>query len=634
MAAPQARFLIHGASPGCMSSGQKPIDVGGARNLTVDNLASTHSAETGKMLGLMKRIHVPVNGKNLAFHRIQANNSLWHMRQVNMFNNFQRQKCHFVHSSFHINKYASHFGPHLTQHRQLTASADLHAEVGEAGEASVMGQEGGSLLSNLLQYASVNLQVDDFWREIAYLALPAMMALAIDPTAQLMETAYVARIGPVELAAVGVSMSIFNLVTKLFNIPLINVTTSFVAEDDASTDVKCPTFQKEKAGHVFRVNEHLNESGDHARFETSSTKEVVTSKSKRQLLPAVSTALIVATLVGVVEAAILTLGAGPILNMMGVPVGSPMRVPAKQYLALRVIGAPAFVLAQTVQGVFRGFKDTKTPLYATMAGNTLNILLGPILIFFLGLGVSGAAIATVISQYFLAFLLLWNLSNEVVPVMPKISGLRLNRFLKSGCFLFGKTMAALAVPTFATSMAARQGAIAMAGHQILVQIWMSTSLISDSLGLAVQALLASAFARGNLQRVKCVTAQTLQICVGFGLSLGTVLFVSLGPISKLLTTDAAVQGVISNGTLFVAASQPLNALAFLFDGIYYGSSDFSYAAYSMMIVAGLSCMCIAMGSSFFGLSGIWIGLALFMAFRAISGFLRLGTASGPWQFLR
>lgn len=38
-------------------------------------------------------------------------------------------------------------------------------------------------------------------------------------------------IGPVELASAGVSISIFNIVSKLFNIPLLSVATSFVAED-------------------------------------------------------------------------------------------------------------------------------------------------------------------------------------------------------------------------------------------------------------------------------------------------------------------------------------------------------------------------------------------------------------------
>lgn len=38
-------------------------------------------------------------------------------------------------------------------------------------------------------------------------------------------------IGSVELASAGVSLSLFNIISKLFNIPLLSVATSFVAED-------------------------------------------------------------------------------------------------------------------------------------------------------------------------------------------------------------------------------------------------------------------------------------------------------------------------------------------------------------------------------------------------------------------
>lgn len=34
-----------------------------------------------------------------------------------------------------------------------------------------------------------------------------------------------------ELASAGVSVSIFNIISKLFNVPLLSITTSFVAED-------------------------------------------------------------------------------------------------------------------------------------------------------------------------------------------------------------------------------------------------------------------------------------------------------------------------------------------------------------------------------------------------------------------
>ena len=103
----------------------------------------------------------------------------------------------------------------------------------------------------------------DYRSELLILAAPAILGQAIDPLAQLMETAYIGRLGAgkkinlmilrpithsfilffminfcmliikgvVELASAGVSVSIFNIISKLFNVPLLSITTSFVAED-------------------------------------------------------------------------------------------------------------------------------------------------------------------------------------------------------------------------------------------------------------------------------------------------------------------------------------------------------------------------------------------------------------------
>jgi Na+-driven multidrug efflux pump len=43
---------------------------------------------------------------------------------------------------------------------------------------------------------------------------------------------------------------------------------------------------------------------------------------------------------------------------------SPMRAPAEQFLTLRALGAPPIIVALAAQGAFRGFLDTRTPLYA------------------------------------------------------------------------------------------------------------------------------------------------------------------------------------------------------------------------------------------------------------------------------
>ena len=64
------------------------------------------------------------------------------------------------------------------------------------------------------------------------------MALAADPIASLIDTAYIGRLGAVELAAVGVSIAIFNQASRITIFPIVSVTTSFVAEEDTMEKLK------------------------------------------------------------------------------------------------------------------------------------------------------------------------------------------------------------------------------------------------------------------------------------------------------------------------------------------------------------------------------------------------------------
>lgn len=59
-------------------------------------------------------------------------------------------------------------------------------------------------------------------------------------------------------------------------------------------------------------------------------------------------------------------------------------------------------------------------------------------------------------------------------------------FHGAGGYLLARTIAILLVMTLATSMAARQGVVQMAGHQICLQVWLAASLLSDSIALAGQ----------------------------------------------------------------------------------------------------------------------------------------------------
>lgn len=80
-------------------------------------------------------------------------------------------------------------------------------------------------------------------------------------------------------------------------------------------------------------------------------------------------------------------------------------------------------------------------------------------------------------------------------------------------------------------------------------------------------------------------------------------------------------------------TQPVNALAFIFDGLHYGVSDFAYSAWSMMVIGAMSSAFLLFAPSVFGLAGVWSGLTLFMGLRMLAGFFRLNWKTGPWWFL-
>ncbi|KAL5227450.1 hypothetical protein ABZP36_015715 [Zizania latifolia] len=296
------------------------------------------------------------------------------------------------------------------------------------------------------------LKLDDLGAEVLRIAVPASLALTADPLASLIDTAFIGRIGSVEIAAVGVSIAVFNQVMKVCIYPLVSVTTSFVAEEDSilsKADAVAGEDEGDAKGHTASAVADLEKqqapsSGqkvDADPAETNVEKAAAGSaagaggrggRSKRRFIPSVTSALMVGAFLGLLQAVFLVAAGKPLLRVMGVKQGSPMLIPALRYLVVRSLGAPAVLLSLAMQGVFRGFKDTKTPLYATVVGDLANIALDPILIFTCRFGVVGAAIAHVISQYLITLIMLCKLVRKVDVVPYSLKSLKFGRFLGCG----------------------------------------------------------------------------------------------------------------------------------------------------------------------------------------------------------
>ncbi|KAE8704660.1 MATE efflux family protein isoform 2 [Hibiscus syriacus] len=569
------------------------------------------------------------------------------------------------------------------------------------------------------------LKKDELGIEIANIGLPATFALMADPIASLIDTSFIGRIGAVELASVGVSVAIFNQVSRITMLPLVSITTSFVAEEEATSKYSTEAEDDENV----RSNHDMGQ--EMVPLTGNSDMKIAKSEDNRRHVPSASSALLIGCMLGILQTLFLISTAKPLLHYMGVKPESPMLKIAQQYLTLRSLGAPAILLSLAAQGVFRGLKDTKTPFYAIskqasilinvdivghrkqlvkaysdnplernslngtlyhlaaiakpisyptcpfgflimhyeLIGDSANILLDPIFIFTLRLGVNGAAIAHVVSQ-------------EKENDIEQLQDHDMCDVTTSGFQLLVKVISTTSCITLATSLVARLGPKPMAAFQVCLQIWMATSLLADGLAVAGQnpalfrtnqnhelpcfpfislshricsdyivemvaggreygairpcmegAILASAFARKDYEKTVAAASRVLQI----GLLLGLLLSFFLAAVSRfastLFTKDFDVLNLMNISFPFIAVTQPINALAFVFDGVNYGASDFAYSAYSMVGVAVMSISCLFILSSSHGYIGIWIALTIFMCLRVFAGLLRIGTGMGPWTFL-
>ncbi|RDX67808.1 Protein DETOXIFICATION 43, partial [Mucuna pruriens] len=505
-------------------------------------------------------------------------------------------------------------------------------------------------------------KLDALSREILGIAFPSALAVAADPIASLIDTAFIGHIGPVELAAAGVSIALFNQASRITIFPLVSITTSFVAEEDTIERLMTKAAEngnKAKFSEAIVPEDHMLQDLEKGNFEapkesmeenhesedlaeksfrtkdmeniamgnndttvgsndantnicksswvTSSNKNKGKVGKKKRRIASASTALLFGTILGLIQAAVLIFATKPLLGVMGVKRDSPMLNPAERYLKLRSFGAPAVLLSLAMQGIFRGFKDTTTPLYVIVSGYTLNIILDPILIFTLKLGIRGAAIAHVLSQYMMAFTLLLILMKKVYLVPPSIKDLQIFRFLKNGGLLMLRVVAVTFCVTLAASLAARLGSIPMAAFQTCLQVWLTSSLLADGLAVAVQAILACSFAEKDHKKTTAAATKTLQMSfvlgVGLSLAVGVGLYFGAGVFSK----NVHVVHLIKIGIPFVAATQPINSLAFVFDGV-------------LVSLVSVAIEFLLYRTKHF--VGIWIALTIYMTLRMLAGVWR------------
>jgi len=468
-------------------------------------------------------------------------------------------------------------------------------------------------------------------REMLLIGAPALVGLAMDPVASLVDTAMIGRFcSAADLAGVGVAISVFNLIARTFNF-LNSATTSAVAA--ASMDAAPGTF---------------------------------TAEMSRQA----AAALAVAIVIGTVIACALVAAGGHLLRGLGLAASGPSAatlVSARSYLVGRALAAPAVLALMALQGAFRGARDTVTPLGALTLATALNLVLDPVLIVGLRLGVFGAALATTLSQY-AAAALLWRrlaercgeaLEDETFALeaggasltrsflglsrptrrvwgLPRPALADCLRAFKAGSLLTVRTLSVSVLLSYGSVGAATLGAAAGAAHQILLQICLASSLLADAVAIAGQSLLASALAsvKGGRRRARAILRTMTVSGLMLGVATASALVLTGPSLANAFSTDLAVRSAAASTWPLMAWSQPLYTLAFTVDGMLFGASDWAGAVGIMLGSALPALALMRVGLQAQGLRAIWAALAVFMGLRALLGGARIASGRGCWKVLR
>jgi putative MATE family efflux protein len=328
-------------------------------------------------------------------------------------------------------------------------------------------------------------------------------------------------------------------------------------------------------------------------------------------------ALLIGIVSGVVVALLGVLSAPSIVALLGgrTDIGD-LAIP---YLRIRVLSAPFVLLALVGHGWLRGAQDTRTPMVIAVSGAALNTVLDYVLIYPAGLGVAGAAWATVISQALVALWFLAVLRPRLIEARWSFRSPVARSLLTVGADLVLRTGSLLAALTIATAVAARMGKVELGAWQITSQIFLLLSLSMDSLAIAAQALIAKHLGAREPGAARRVGNRLLELGLGIGVVIGVVLILVRVPLADVFTADPDVRREAARLIALFGLVQPIGGLVFTLDGILIGALVTRFLAVAMLACSVIFIAVSGIAYEFdWGVAGLFGGAAAWLLARLLS----------------
>lgn len=258
---------------------------------------------------------------------------------------------------------------------------------------------------------------------------------------------------------------------------------------------------------------------------------------------AVHTAMLMSLIGGAMSGILGFLLAYPLLQLMGSP--ADVIDQAALYVRIYFIGMPASMVYNFGSAILRAVGDTKRPLYYLSVAGVLNVLLNLLFVIRFSMGVAGVAVATVISQYVSAALIVICLmrsescyrfhwaelalhKDKVLPILR----IGVPAGLQSSIFAISNVVIQSSVNSFGS--VAMAGSAAAANIEGFVYVTMS-SVSQASLSFASQNIGARLY-----DRVGKICRTCLLLAAFFGILFGNAAYLLHDTLLGFYSLDPAV----------------------------------------------------------------------------------------------
>lgn len=288
-------------------------------------------------------------------------------------------------------------------------------------------------------------------------------------------------------------------------------------------------------------------------------------------------------------------------------------------------------IGQTLTGLYTASGNSRTPFVANCIGMGANIVLDPLLIFGLGpihgMGVAGAAVATVAAQFIVSLVLVISMRKDPVLaaqmriwIPTPLSNIK--TMVRIGFPAAIQSMLYCGISMVLTRFVTAWGDTAVAVQRVGGQIESISWMTADGFGTAINAFVGQNYGAGNLKRVKKGYMTASVIMFIWGIFTTCLLIFGAAPIFSLFIHEPEVIPAGADYLRIIGFSEMFMCVELMTVGALSGMGKTMEASVITIILTTARIpLAVILGGTALGLNGIWWALTISSVVKGIVFFV-------------